>query len=232
MAQYTEDFLATARHGYENTDQPMRELARELGIGVTTLSTLAEKHGWAKRSLRQRGLSPAMQLLAEAQALAASRSLDNPIRHPEARAQRASKGDGPDEWQTDGPHPSRLAPLGLAPQDDGETAAPPDLLIKLEQILAQLIAAQQLAPANGIHSPQGARNLTMLIQAMRALKGMRGPAPTDTGPTENDDDDDMPRDIDEFRRDLARRIDAFVASRTGDEDGVAGSGVAPLEADE
>lgn len=42
MAQYTEEFLAAARHGYENTDQPMRDLARELGIGITTLSTLAE----------------------------------------------------------------------------------------------------------------------------------------------------------------------------------------------
>jgi hypothetical protein len=82
MAQYTEEFLAAARLGYETTDQPMRELARELGIGITTLSTLSEKYGWAKRSLRKRGLSPAMQLLAEAQALAAS-----------------------------GPHPSRLAAL-------------------------------------------------------------------------------------------------------------------------
>jgi predicted benzoate:H+ symporter BenE len=36
MARYTEDFLAAARQGYENTDQPMRELARELGIGITT----------------------------------------------------------------------------------------------------------------------------------------------------------------------------------------------------
>ncbi|MDO8878357.1 MAG: hypothetical protein Q8M24_04505 [Pseudolabrys sp.] len=218
MAQYTDEFLATARQGYESTDQPMRELARELGIGITTLSTLSEKHGWAKRSLRQRGLSPAMQLLAEVNALAAN-----------------------------GPHPSRLATL--APQDDGATPTPTlplsgggspsavepapnqaDLLIKLEQILAQLIAAQQLAPANGIQSPQGARNLTLLIQSLRALQGMRGAASTDTGPI--DDDDDMPRDIDEFRLDLARRIDAFVASRTDAGDGVENSPPAPLEADE
>ncbi len=79
MVQYTADFLAAARHGYENTDQPMRELARELGIGITTLSTLAEKNGWAKRSQRQRGLPPAMQLLAEAQALALPIPRKSPI---------------------------------------------------------------------------------------------------------------------------------------------------------
>ncbi|HZL30742.1 MAG TPA: hypothetical protein VFC54_06735 [Pseudolabrys sp.] len=140
MVRYTEAFIATARHGYENTDQPMRELARELGIGITTLSTLAETHGWAKRSQRQRGVPPAMQLLAEAQALAT------------------------------------------------------------------------------------------LIQAIRTLKGMRGSGRTDTGPIEDDDDDDMPRDIDEFRRDLARRIDAFVASRSDAADADGDSGPAPVDA--
>jgi hypothetical protein len=240
MARYTEEFLATARHGYENTDQPMRELARELGIGITTLSTLAEKHGWAKRSQRKRGVPPAMQLLAEAQALAAGRVLDNSIRHPEVRAQRASKGDGPDELPTHGPHPSRLGEERLAPQDDGAKASraeggeqiapePAELLIKLEQILAQLIAAQQLAPANGIQSPQGARTLTLLIQAMRTLQGMRGHAPTDTGPIETDDDD-MPRDLDEFRHALARRIEAFVANETDAEDAGEDSGRADVDA--
>jgi hypothetical protein len=238
MAQYTEDFLAAARSGYENTDQPMRELARELGIGITTLSTLAEKHGWAKRSLRKRGLSPAMQLLAEAQALAGKTSA-----HSRASGNPESAELGPrlrgDERSESGPHPSRLATL--APQDDGANLAPveggggttpdapepTDLLIKLEQILAQLITAQQLAPANGIHSPQGARNLTLLIQAMRALRGMH-PAPTHTEMTA--DDDDMPADIDEFRLDLARRIDAFVASRTDAADAGGDAGPAPLDA--
>lgn len=188
MVQYTEAFLASARHGYENTDQPMRELARELGIGITTLSTLAEKHGWAKRSQRKRGLPPTMQLLAEAQALATSSHKKPP---------------------TPDPSPPVAALLG-----GGEIAsARNDLLIKLEQILAQLIAAQELAPANGIHSPQGARTLTLLIQAMRALKGMRGPAPAEPGHID-DDDDEIPRDLDEFRHALARRIEALFASET------------------
>jgi len=216
MVQYTEDFIATARHGYENTDQPMRELARELGIGITTLSTLAENNGWAKRSQRKRGLPPAMQLLAEAQALAAKRSEPAPV---DAR-QQAQEGLGP-RFREDERSESKPAA--------GDAVEPsPSLLDRMEQILEQLIAAEETAPANGIRSPQSARNLTTLIQAMRALKGMRGHASTDTGPIENDDDD-MPRDIDEFRRDLARRIDAFVASRTDAADADRDSPSAPLD---
>jgi len=194
MAQYTADFLASARHGYENTDQPMRELARELGIGITTLSTLAEKHGWAKRSLRKRGVPPALQLLAEAQALAAKRSEPAPTdaqQQPQAGLGPGFRGDERSKIPLAAPEPA-------------------DLLIRLEQILAQLIAAQELAPGNGIHSPQSARTLTLLIQAMRALKGMRGDASTDTARIENDDDD-MPHDLDEFRHALARRIEALFA---------------------
>src|SRR4029077_17287564 len=45
--------------------------------------------------------------------------------------------------------------------------------------------------------------------------------------TELKDDDDMPADIDEFRNELARRINAFVDSRTGGADAV-GAAAPPL----
>jgi hypothetical protein len=230
MAQYTAEFLAAARHGYENTDQPMRELARELGIGITTLSTLAEQNHWAKRSQRRRGLPPAMQLLAEAQALTAKGSAHSRASgNPDRAQQQAQEEPGPrfrgDERSNSNPPP--------APSEEGDPSTrvapdPAELLIKLEQILAQLIAAQHLAPANGIHSAQGARTLATLIQAMRALKGMR-PAPTDTGSIDNDDDD-MPRDIDEFRHALARRIEALFESEEDAEDADAHSECADLDA--
>jgi hypothetical protein len=123
MAQYTEEFLATARHGYENTDQPMRELSRELGIGITTLSTLAEKHGWAKRSLRKRGVPPAMQLLAEAQALAATlppRSGGEGRRAPNG----ASRGGGQALDREAAPPPPPPPPPPDPPGGGGASAAP------------------------------------------------------------------------------------------------------------
>lgn len=196
MAQYTEAFLAAARHGYENTDQPMRELARELGIGITTLSTLAEKHGWAKRSKRRRGLPPAMQLLAEAQALA-----------------KAPPTAFLDETAAEG----RLCPSPpvAALPGGGEKSAPSrqDLLVMLEHILAQLITAEAVAVGKGIRSPQSARTLATLTAAMRALNRTDGAGSPPTGPTD-DDDSDLPRDLDEFRVALARRIESVFANET------------------
>jgi hypothetical protein len=123
MAQYTEEFLATARHGYENTDQPMRELSRELGIGITTLSTLAEKHGWAKRSLRKRGVPPAMQLLAEAQALAATlppRSGGEGRRAPNG----ASRGGAPPRLIVKRPPPPTPPHHSLRSRREGSRSRP------------------------------------------------------------------------------------------------------------
>jgi hypothetical protein len=56
------------------------------------------------------------------------------------------------------------------------------------------------------------RTLAVLVKALRELTALdeRKPAPQ-----AERDDDYGPRDIDEFRRELARRMDALVASRTG-----------------
>ena len=58
-----------------------------------------------------------------------------------------------------------------------------------------------------------ARVLAVLVKTLRELSALnesQGETPTTAG-----DDDEVPRDIDEFRRELARRMDAFVESRTG-----------------
>jgi hypothetical protein len=234
MAQYTAEFLAIAQHGYENTDQPMRELARDLGIGITTLSTLVENNHWAKRSQRRRGLPPAMQLFAEAQALVAkgsahSRASGNPDRaQQQTQEELGPRFRGDERGEIETPTPT-LPVAGGGSESTRVAPDPADLLLKLEQILAQLIAAQHLAPANGAHSPQGARTLTLLINSLRALQGMRGPALTDTGSTDNGYDD-MPADLDEFRLALARRIEALFESEEDAEDANAHSGCANVDA--
>jgi len=54
-----------------------------------------------------------------------------------------------------------------------------------------------------------ARTLSSLTETLQKLQRLRCAVPFS-----GSDDDDMPADIDEFRKELARRIDAFVASRT------------------
>jgi transposase-like protein len=254
MARYTESVRARARYLYERTDQPIRSIAAELGIGDNTLQRMKLRDGWEKRVERKRGLPVAVQLLEEAQVLALA-SPTNLIRHPEERAisastrvsdalWRASKGDGPDDLQAHGPHPSRLAAARLAPQDDGASDVPlaesdqqTSTIERLEALVVSAIAAEEAARAQFVGkrpaatiTERSARTLATLTQTLRALRQMRGGDLPEQG--SSDDDDDMPRDIDEFRIDLARRIDAFVASRTNGGDAVAHHAPAPLGSDE
>jgi transposase-like protein len=58
-----------------------------------------------------------------------------------------------------------------------------------------------------------ARMLAVLVKTLRELSALDE---TQSGPPDTaGGDDEVPRDIDEFRRELARRMDAFVESRTG-----------------
>ncbi len=70
---------------------------------------------------------------------------------------------------------------------------------------------------------QTARALASLMRSLRELNGLLSQRQAATGRV--CDCDDMPEGIDAFRLDLARRINAFVASRTGE----ANSGAEPQE---
>ena len=60
-----------------------------------------------------------------------------------------------------------------------------------------------------------ARTMAIVAKTMRELAAFDDAQPPHQGKKPPDDDDDpVPRDIDEFRRELARRIDALVDSRT------------------
>jgi hypothetical protein len=62
------------------------------------------------------------------------------------------------------------------------------------------------------------RTLSMLTQTLQLIQRLRASAALAAQNNTKDnrhDDDDLPADIDAFRDELARRIDAFVASRTG-----------------
>ena len=74
------------------------------------------------------------------------------------------------------------------------------------------IARRQQAPDE---RERDARVLAVLVKTLRELSAL-DEAHAETATTDmNSDDDDGPRDIDEFRRELARQMDAFVESRTG-----------------
>ena len=60
-----------------------------------------------------------------------------------------------------------------------------------------------------------ARTLAIVAKTLRELSAVDEAAKPRKGKKHSPDDDNAPRNIDEFRQELARRIDALVDSRTG-----------------
>ena len=79
------------------------------------------------------------------------------------------------------------------------------------------------APRQRVEAGRAARTLASLAATLHRLNCMQMGLP----PSANDYDD-IPTDIDEFRRRLARRIEAFLESREADESG--GDDAAPAAA--
>jgi hypothetical protein len=203
MARYSAELLAALRHRYEKTDEPMRALAAEFGIGISTLSALVEKGGWAKRSQRTRDCPPVLGLLAEAKALAEMPPILRDRATPAAYA----------------PPPAVSAEAETAPPSAAAETAQLTPVERLEALVTHYIALEEVARAELERRPRtrgeaehSARTLSTLTQTLRTLQSMK-PASGVAAQDELTDDDDMPRDLDEFRLALARRIDAFVASR-------------------
>jgi hypothetical protein len=225
MARSTDELRAALRRRYENTDQLMASIAAEFDIGLRTLGRMVSVHGWRKRSLRTQGLPIAVQLLEEAKALtlpsAHSRDSGNPDLNGKEELGPRFRGDERMECAYERENPSPLD--------------------RLEALVVKEIDAEEAAHAQrrGKHSvakasERSARTLATLTQTLHTLQRMRAGLPTEH---ESYNDDiararDLPRDIDEFRRDLARRIDAFVASRTDNGNAGGNTGPEPLDGPE
>jgi hypothetical protein len=113
------------------------------------------------------------------------------------------------------PAPHAPAPPQAAAADERSAVA------RLEALLMQEIAAEETTRAELGTLPRlraeadgCTRRLAILTQTLKVLRDIPAAPP----PTGYPDDDDMPRDLDAFREELARRIDAFVASRPDEAD--------------
>jgi transposase-like protein len=59
-----------------------------------------------------------------------------------------------------------------------------------------------------------ARTLAVLVKTMRELAALDGSRDGGASPADSEHDDGGPRDLEEFRRELARRMEAIIAART------------------
>ena len=100
----------------------------------------------------------------------------------------------------------------ILPGEDEPAAIVPRLQNAVARVLPAIeatVATLSAQPAHPREMERAARVLAALTRTLRELNTLLRQCPVPAA------DDDMPEDIDEFRRNLARRIRLFVASRTG-----------------
>lgn len=108
--------------------------------------------------------------------------------------------------------PALPPPSPDAPQDRATVAARIQDLVARELTSVERVLAVTW-PSDAGEAERSARTLASIARTLREIALIHRAGET-TAP-DVIDDDPIPRDIDEFRRELARRIHAFVDGRTG-----------------
>jgi hypothetical protein len=240
MARNTPALLASLRHGVEDTDSSLRRIATEHEISLRTLYRIIVREEWKRRSDRPpRDLPPALAVLNDARALLAEENGAVVAAVGTGAACRARTSAQTVVGSASGAaEPAVPAPAPAPPSPVGAQHAAPLLarIARVERLLEQRLAAEEAVrvqlgtlPGARAEAERAARTLASLTQTLHVLARLRASEAPDHG-TDDNDDDDMPRDLDEFRRDLARRIDAWAASRTGARHAGGDSGAAPVDA--
>jgi hypothetical protein len=221
--------VENGRRRYENSDEPVRSIALDFDVDHSTMRRYIDRWGWTKRKTRPpHTLSPVMQLLEEARHVSADEKAVRRKRRP-APAKAAPTASPPKAAEAPAAAPSEPSIAGVNSTADAPDQAPlVERLLRAVERELSIVEAQRAhqgaAPPPVGEAERTARTIESLIRSLREVRRLSGDDETPAG----FDDDDMPRDIDEFRLELARRIDAFVASRA---DAAAGGSDQPADGD-
>jgi hypothetical protein len=214
----TPELLGHVKHRYQETNETVRSIATDAGVAERTVYRWAKEGGWRRRRARPRELPPDLQLTLD---------VDHALEEADVGAglkPAPTDSTVPSDAGASDRHNDREGGLRPAPTADEAAAGPVDLLAvaeRLERQLEQNLArVERMREAQWPHNPADAerttRALERLTDALLKVRRLRNPE-TNTADRDGADrnDFDMPGDIDEFRRAFARRIRAFVRSRTG-----------------
>jgi len=227
----TAELKADVRRRYEQTEESLSTMAADLGCCHETVRNIAKREKWVRYVPPPRGLSPAARLRIKAEALAAQQSPFIPapagIQEQDGNAGEPGPGSPLARGRADDPMPMQTtAPAPEAPPIEDTARA---IEREVRMLLADVTAERERMKREG-YAKHALREITGTIESLtrahfklQSSKGQAQPAGADN------DYDDIPADIDEFRRRLARRIEAFIASRADPGDGgepAAGGGAA------
>ncbi len=169
----------------------MADIAFELGIHKGTVPVVAKRRSWKRYVPPPRDVSPATRILVEAEGL---------------ERRREAAQSGPDVERA--LPRSRMAPAA----NSGDAILSPACGVRCSTSSPwskSLRDRLKNEPQSRVAAERTARTLSTLTDTLQKLQRLQCAVPA------NGSDYDMPADIDEFRNELARRIDAFVESRIG-----------------
>jgi hypothetical protein len=225
------------RYEYEETKRPVADICAEHGFSAGTLRHRVRYWNWTPRwkgRVPRKGPPPMVVKLIEHRPLESQQSECAagafPIQTPTPTPDHVGgsllplSGGGSPADVPDAPHAAcpagEIPPYGTGPgfARDAKAADPATMVPGLQSALAGVLPAIEAtlakltaATAQPREIAENARALGNLTRVLRELKGTLEQYKL-AGAAAAGDDDPPPEDIDEFRNELARRIDALVAS--------------------
>ncbi len=181
--EITPERLAEAKRLYEQTLAPVADIAGMVGLSRSNFYKRVREGGWRGRRARTGAFQFARALSGSAVLGITAEAAEQP------RAEIVTINDPVTLQQ-------RMA-LALRMQSVVERE-----MDAIERIL------EKVTPADQIEAEHGARALASISRTLREISALNEPQPET--PTDETDDDPVPRDIDEFRNELARRIRGFI----------------------
>jgi transposase-like protein len=183
------ELQAHVRRLYEETDQPVCQIALDVGVNESVIRRMGPREGWVRFEAPPRDLPPVAKLLAQVEELEKAGAVQ----------ERARQDDGE------------------APQDDGDSngATREENIARFTQVVMAHLDEFEAMRRDGkllpTHHLATARAISILTEAFNRLARLRAALP---GTIHDDLAADMPADLDAFREELAQRIETFLASRT------------------
>lgn len=185
----TPELQTHVRRLYEETDQPVCQIALDVDVNESVIRRMGRREGWVRYVAPPRDLPPVAKLLAQVEELE---------REPDP--------------------PSFEGGLRPLPQDDGGShgGTRDDNIARFTQVVMAHLDEFEAMRRDGKLLPKHhlatARAISILTEAFNRLARLRAALPG----TIHDDlaANDMPADLDAFREELAQRIEKFIASRT------------------
>jgi hypothetical protein len=199
------ELLAEARRLYEQTLAPVDDIAGMLRLSRSNFYKRVREGGWRGRRAKV-GTFQFTRAISAAGAKALLAPADQPRAEIDPTVALATAQQ-------------RLAIAG-----------------KIHEVVEQGMEAikrimQSVAPADPIQAETSARTVAHVSRALREMQELMQPSTPNEKPADDVDDDPTPRDIDEFRRELTRRLQGIIEARRAGISGRPGGVSADSESD-